>query len=458
MKPKGIKIYKTLTGLQSGPLVNNKHGVVLLITLVVLIILATLSFLLTSRIHSRRQTDQYIIDYTKARYACDSAAKYSLATIEEIRPRLIERPNEPDFSDLFRLTDEQYQQFIDEWLKLNNLELKDNFQLQYDTNDPNNKQFADISGINDTNDPNNLLSNFRFLEEPNNSDTFTVRGPYGPVWPLVTPPMEFEIGPAKVTIEIEDENAKFPLGWAAIDDEIFQEQTDAGLEVLCEWMWSNLYADTYLADIDNLKKQLKQIVEIKPFKLDFSPITILERADVPVVSSSRSTRVQPLNRSRTVRKTYSVADQMAKQGADFSRIFHSSLIDLDLLARPTILSDRRKESALKYISLWSSTTVNINTAPRNVLEAAFAFGGNEVEIADQIILKRRIKPFDNIDELKKELFQYSSSIEKCSKFITTKSTFFTIKITAVSGVARTSALIAVNEEGKQVKRIAIISG
>jgi hypothetical protein len=438
---------------------NTYPGFVLLITLVILIVLATAGFLLSSSVHARRKTDQYIIDYTKARYACDSAAKYALATLEEIKPRLIDRPNEPDFSDLYRLSDVQYKQFIDEWLKYNNLNLKDNFQLQYDTNDPNKQQFANITDINDSNNPDAFMSGFKFLDnEPNDSNNFVVRGPYGPEWPLVTPPIEFQIGQAKVTIEIDDENAKYPLSWAAIENPELQEQTEASLDILCEWMWSDLYQDTYRPDTDYLKNQLKAISAIKPFQLDFSPITTLKRAEPVIVSSSGTTRIKPLTEVKTTRKTTSVAEQAAKQGADFSKLFHSSLVDLDLLARPTIISDLRKESALKYISLWSNIQVNVNTAPRNVLEAAFVFGGNEVAIANQIILKRRNKPFKDIDDLKSQLFQYSSSIDKCSKFITASSSFFTIRITAVCGVAKTSLLIAVNEEGKHARKIAVISG
>ncbi len=140
------------------------------------------------------------------------------------------------------------------------------------------------------------------------------------------------------------------------------------------------------------------------------------------------------------------------------RLLHSSLIDTEVLARPTIISERRKESALKYMGMWGSRKVNINTAPRHVLEAAFTFGGDADEIAEEIIQRRRIKPFTNIEELKRALFGYSNAIEKCEKYITTASSFFTIKVTAVSGVARTSAVIAIMKEGKKIQKIAVISG
>jgi type II secretory pathway component PulK len=110
------------------------------------------------------------------------------------------------------------------------------------------------------------------------------------------------------------------------------------------------------------------------------------------------------------------------------------------------------------MGMWGSMKVNINTAPRHVLEAAFIFGGDEVPIAEEIIQRRRIEPFADIQELKTDLFRYSDSIGKCEKYITTVSRFFTIKVTAISGVAKASAVIAITKDGRRVKRIAVING
>jgi type II secretory pathway component PulK len=102
--------------------------------------------------------------------------------------------------------------------------------------------------------------------------------------------------------------------------------------------------------------------------------------------------------------------------------------------------------------------VNVNTAPRHVLEAAFTFAGDQVQIAEEIIQRRRIEPFTDIQDLRTSLFRYSDSIGKCEKYITTSSRFFTIKVTAVSGAAKASTVIAITKDGKIVKRIAVING
>jgi len=433
-----------------------RSGIVLLVTLVLLVVLSALMFTLSTRVSAQRHRNKYIIDYQAARYARDSAVKYALATLSDMNtPRLIERPNEPDFSDLFMLDEEQYRELVAEWAALNedtsSMESGRNTEGEFSSPSSADSVSNDVNGFNDINGT-NYVSNFD--DEPNSP---IVPGPYGPPWPFITRPVEFEVGSAKVRIEIEDENAKYPLGWAIMDDKTVQREAIAGFETFCEWMEVND------VQIDSLKEQLKEISNIKPFKLEFKPISQIERRPVTTQTTSSSTkrttgrsRVRP-TRTRTIRKTISAAQQIAKQSADFAKLCHSSLIDTEALARPIIISETRKESALKYIGMWASRKVNINTAPRHVLEAAFTFGGDADRIAEEIIQQRRIKPFADIEELRRELFRYSTAIEKCEKYITTVSSIFTIKVTATCGVAEASAIIGITKDGRTVKRIAVIS-
>lgn len=409
---------------------RNRSGVVLLVTLVLLVMLSTLGYTLSSRVAARRHRDQYIIDYQAARYGCDSAVRYALAMLQDMNtPPLIARPNEPDFSDLFCKDDQQYEQYLTDWAAVEGF---DSNRVAVDANDADN-----------VNDVNSLAYN-------NSPNSLTVRGPYGPAWPLILEPVEFEVGSAAVTVQIEDENAKYPLGWMLLEDEDEDEEVQrealAGLETFCEWV------DVNVAQIDSLRKQLEDIGEIKTFKLDFKPIEEKEEVKIPARRHGRRDRRVVRRRIRQKIIPASV------HYADFAKLFHSSLIDTEALARPTIVSDTRKESALKYMGLWASNKVNINTAPRHVLEAAFAFGGDAAEIAQGIIRRRRIEPFTDIEDLRKSLFRYSASIEKCEKYITTSSDFFTIRITAVSGAAKASTVIAVTKRGEKLEKIASISG
>jgi hypothetical protein len=419
---------------------RSRPGIVLLVTLVILVMLSALGYTLSSRLAAQCHRQQYIIDYQAARYACNSAARYAFAELQDINtPQLVDRPNEPDFSDLFALSEVEYKELLTEWTAKGIYNRAKSSDVKRDVNDINNindvndvGKANNISGVTDFNDPNFLI----------------VRGPYGPPWPFVIEPVEFKVGSATVRIEVEDENAKYPLGWMLLDDKEVQREASAGLKTFCEWM------DINSARIDSLKQELKEISEIKTFKLDLEPVTVSKETNA-AVATRRGARGRRVSQRRTVQKTTIPA---SVHSADFAELFHSSLIDAESLAAPTIVSESRKESALKYMGLWASSKVNINTAPRQVLEAAFTFGGDADKIAEEIIQRRRIKPFTDIEDLKKSLFKYSDSIGKCEKYITTASTFFTIKITAVSGVAEASIVFAVTKDGKNVERIAAISG
>jgi hypothetical protein len=93
---------------------------------------------------------------------------------------------------------------------------------------------------------------------------------------------------------------------------------------------------------------------------------------------------------------------MDRQNKEYAKLLHSSIINKDLLSRPSIASDTRQESALKYLGLWATRNVNINSAPRQVLEAALTFGSaaDAPKMAQEIIQRRQVKPVNDVNELK----------------------------------------------------------
>ena len=73
------------------------------------------------------------------------------------------------------------------------------------------------------------------------------------------------------------------------------------------------------------------------------------------------------------------------------------------MAQPLPDTADRVESPLKYLSLWGAQRVNVNTAPRHVLEATFALAMDSFDIPEftqEVIELRKEKPFRNIDDLK----------------------------------------------------------
>ena len=418
---------------------RNRPGIILLVTLVLLVVLATLGYTLSSRVAAQRHRNQYLIDYSNARYGCDSAVKYALATLEGLDTELVSRPNEPDFSDLFALDEIGYQELLEQW----------DVEFQSDTLNTG-KKYDDKSGIDDVDGTGLDEYGMSGYKDP---DSIVIRGPYGPPWPFVTEPAEFEIGTAKVRIEIEDENAKYPLGWAIMNNPVFKREAEAGFQTFCEMMRLD-----YL-QIESLRDQLKEVSEIKPFKITFRPVTKTVRT--PVTSTAKTTSKSGTSRTprtRITRKTIPASKQIVDQTTHFAKLFHGSLIDTEPLTQPTMVVGDRKEYPLKYMGLWGTRQVNVNTAPRHVLEAALIFGGNEVEIAEEIILLRREEPFANIEDLKEKMSRYSGSLTKCEEYITTQSTYFMIRITSTSGVATASSMIAITKDGSKVTRIAVING
>jgi hypothetical protein len=417
---------------------QSRDGVVLLVTLVLLVVLAMVSYTLSIRVSAQRHRNQYIIDYNSARYGCDSGIKYAVVCLEDVnKAKLIERPNEPDFSDLFALNEVEYKNYLASFglgsESVNDVNIA---AVKSSINDVN-LAMRDIS-VNDI----NLGKGNIFTGEAN---SVKVRGPYGYTWPLVVEPVELMIGTAKVTIEVEDENAKYPIGWMMLDSNDVGREVEAGFKTFCEWM--GIDEDQMISfetQFDNLRK-------IKPFKFDLQTIKVSEQTAPPSIQDRRGrVRRRPDVKTITTPATVHIKD--------FARLYHSSLIDTEILARPTVVSDERNESALKYIGLWGSGQVNINTAPRNVLEAVFMFGGDSVEIADRIIKQRRIKPFADMNEFKRVLSGYASSILKCEKYITMTSKFFTIRVTSTSGVAKKTAIVAVMKNGSKLETIGVISG
>ena len=446
---------------------QNRPAVALVLTLIVLVVLTTVVYALSLRLAAFKHRQQYLIDYQNARYASDSAVKYALATIQEIDLKLIPRQEEPDFSDLFTMNQAEYETFLSNWaIQIAEKQAFEELSSQSTgTQTPTSSEdmgslletLTETEGL-QTTDPNTsveeqlqaLTEQYYYLPDPN---TIFVPGPYGPAWPLITEPAEFSLGQAKVIISIEDENAKMPLTWVLTKDKNIDTQAQAALETFCEWM----QMDT--DEISELQTQLEEIKQKKQFTLNPKKTTATAaKKTTPTTtrSSTRSSRTSRTRRTTASRATKKARSPLANT-TDFARLFHSAMLDSEKLAWALPNTGIRTEAPIKYLALWGSDKVNINTAPRHVLEAAFTFGGQESEIADEIIKIRKEKPFKNVDELRDNLYQYADSIEKVKPYITTASDFLTIKITAYSGNAKASAIAAVVKTGKKVDKIAVIS-
>ena len=428
-----------------------------MVVLVLLVVLCAIAYTLTSRVSSHRRRTEYMIDYQAVRYARDSAVKYALTTLQDInQPVIIERPTEPDFSDLFAVVETQRRQLLADWAESITAEqalkhqkkVKDFLRAATDIND-----FNDVNDFNDIGSFLGIIPDSNLAVDINDPNNLQIPGPYGPPWPLITEPLNFMIGDTTVTIEIHDENAKYPLGWIMLDDIETKRQIQAGFETFCEWM------DVNSLVVQQVEDEIAELNEIKQYKLKVEDVKITKKEQIKTPARTRRTRRTASQRRTQVRTTVTTIPATVHL-TDYARLYHSPLVNTEVLARPTVVTDDRSESALKYISLWPSNVVNINTAPRHVLETAFAFGGltKAVDAADAVIQRRKIKPFEDVNEISREFFNYAGTVDKCRQYIVTNSELFTIRITANRGLARASAVIAIRKNKGKMEKIAVLSG
>jgi len=448
---------------------------VLALTLVVLVVLSSAAALLLVRVSRAWHRQQYIIDYQQARYGLDSALKYTLSVMPSQKFALINRKDAPDFSDLFWMTRDDYEQYLASWVAQATDEQLEKYVRQTEPNEPAAGQSVSQSvaaqalefltqkmfGGKAPADPNESES--AYSEQPAayiDPNQIEIPGPYGPSWPNVIKPIDIKIGSAKVHIAVEDENAKMPLSWTATPSELELEdnrQAKACLETFMGWMQMDK------EQVDNLIEQLDQIGQKKAFVPNPSPIMLGTQTRVTV------TRRQ--GRAITTRRTYPTSGQQPQTQAqelktrpavvhatDFAKLFHSSLLDIESLSHP--VSDRvfEDESPAKYLGLWGSSRVNINTAPRHVLEAAFTFGGRAEELAEKIIQARREKVFISIPALRDAFYGDTDAIDRVQNYIDVRSNFFSIHVESISGTARVWAVATVIKEKDKIQLLAVMYG
>ena len=454
---------------------NSRQGFVLLVTMIVLVVLASLTTGLALQMTMAKRRQQYMIEYQRARYGLDSAMKYILNVLPAKNFTLGAREEQPDFSDVFLMNRAEFSEFIATWAETATDEqieavLKEGASLTEQVPLSSEDMLSGLlslfgGGSDDANDM--AVDSYDadeqlYVVELDPNDV-VVPGPYGPAWPYVIEPIDLEIGPCKITITIEDENAKMPLSWLVTNSKQANKQAENALKTFCEWMsWDQEQLRELEAAIT---EAMDEIHKKKSFKLNPSPILLKTTTTRTVKTPTRTTSVSRRTTSRTipsrtVKSTTTKARPAVAHTTDFAKLFHSSLLDREFLARPLPDTDERIESPLKYLSLWGAQRVNVNTAPRHVLEAAFSLAMDSPfdlpEFTQAVIEKRKEKPFRKIDELKELGGLDADTMKQLNNYLTMTSTFFQIRITSRSGNARSSAVATVVKEGRKTERLAIL--
>lgn len=464
MKPNSIKRNSEST-------VRPTAGFVLLVTMIVLVVLASLTTGLALQMSMAKRRQQYMIEYQRARYGLDSAMKYILNVLPAKNFTLLAREEQPDFSDVFLMNREEFAEFIASWAETATDEQIESVLAEgasltqpapLSSGNMVSGLLALFGGDEDANDvgTNSFQADEELYIVELDPNDVVVPGPYGPAWPYVIEPIDLEIGPCKITITIEDENAKMPLSWLVTNSKEANKQAENALKTFCEWMsWDQ----QQLRELETkITEAMDEIHAKKAFKLNAGPIlqkSTTTRSVRTPIRTSRSRRRTSRTASRTVRSTTTQKRPAVAHTTDFAKLFHSSLLDQEFLARPLPDTDERIESPLKYLGLWGAQRVNVNTAPRHVLEATFSLAMDSFDIPEftqEVILARKEKPLRKIDELKEFGGLDADTMKQLNNYLTTTSTFFQIHITSRSGNASSSAVATVIKEGRNTQQLAIL--
>jgi hypothetical protein len=464
-----------------------RRGIILLLTIVVLVILSTLLYTVSLRISQRKRDIQYMVDYQKAKYGCDSAVRYSLAALKDMDIEYVDREGLLDFSDVFVWDREYYDYRVTYWAE----EMADNMDLSIDELEAMEAQGRSDSGSEITSltrgsddedggffgnllsglfggddeggsgfgggygsgyntDPNTLRTEyFTIINGVVDVNSVVIPGPYGPKWPLVADPIEVQIEDAEVTIRIEDENAKLPLVWALRDDEEQRKLSAYSLEILGEWL------DMSRAETEYLIEDLDRLREIKEFS--FSPAKTVSfekevKQDVRRRSRRRSRRTR-----RTVTKKVKQVRPEERHKTDFARLLRSHLVERESLMEKLDYRSDQDDRGIDFVSIWGGDKVNVNTAPRNVLEAVMAYGGSPENVALAIMEERHKEPFKDFEDLRDRLFSYSYQLDKVKDYVTCQSSYFKVDIQVVSGTASINTALTVKKNGEKVEKVAVMS-
>ncbi|MHC5001340.1 MAG: hypothetical protein ACYTE1_11085 [Planctomycetota bacterium] len=320
-------------------------GFVLLVTVIVLVVLASLTTGLAVQMSMAKRRQHYMIEYQRARYGLDSAMKYILNTLPAKNFILAGREEDPDFSDVFLMNQAEFSEFIATWAETATDEqieavLREGASLTEPVPLSSGGMVSGLLGLfgGGSDDANDMAavsyeSDEQFYVVELDPNDVVVPGPYGVPWPYVIEPIDLEIGPCEIAITIEDENAKMPLSWLVTSSQEANKQAENALKTFCEWMsWDQQQLRELEATIT---EAMDEVHEKKAFKLNPGPIllksTTTRTARTPA-RTSRSRR-RTARRSRTVRSTTTQERAAVAHTTDFAKLFHSSLLDREFLAR-----------------------------------------------------------------------------------------------------------------------------
>lgn len=350
---------------------SKKNGFALLLTLMILVLLAGLivEFQADTAIHVR--ASNYRADHLQCQYAAESAliiaSQLTRDMLESKTPRTakVPTPQDPD--------------------------------------DPNLAEPDDLENLDDLTDPNDAA-------DPNDLDEPNEMGNIATLAPFILVQKTVQIGTAVVDIEIHDENAKYPLYWllhSPFEKEIAPVEDSIGRlgELLDAEPDETDNAINLAMDIDKRVEVLEPMIYLakqRSPKNKNGEVRMLWRPRRARIKNSPPKSTPPVSSEDLQKQHYQAMGAFVQQWHNETANTKSEFPETDLTMRPENFTD--------YLGYWGHTKINVNTAPPEVMEAAFLPLGITqtaiqaiVEHRQQNPIDRRLNLYDISDEIDRDI-------------------------------------------------------
>lgn len=197
---------------------------------------------------------------------------------------------------------------------------------------------------------------------------------------------KIKVAEAEVEIEIHDENAKWPMFWMLSSpfdtDKAYANSEKAFLDFSSK-------LDVGNSDAKVIGRRARELS--RNLKVPSAPLQISKKARAQNISR-RGRRVNYADKIKAFKDRYAIM-------GSFASIWHNNRKDdedLEFLEEPL---PEMPGKVRDYLSMWGTNKINLNTASDELLEAAFKGFGLNAKQVESIIEYRTEQPFRNTGNL-----------------------------------------------------------
>jgi len=389
-------IVKVMTGKDKNTV---RKGFTLLLTLLTLVILAVIIVQFQADTFLTVKASGYRLQSQQCRYAAESGIIVAIHQVKEILQQMAETGQATSESNT----------------------AEPNLPAQTDSNQPN--QTADLNQ----------------QTEEEQTDTFpAVSGEPS----FIIKKSTIQIGDIKVDIEIHDENGKWPLLWllrSPYDPSGNNSKVKAGLPDMATRLSAN---QSLLNNIIDIAMEIGQPLELPPPENELYQVKMYSPGGRTRASSASNTvfrvKVRKADRIKETQQRYRA------MGVFATRWYSEFLRDQEDYI-PKWSGAVQQASFMDYLGWWGHNRINLNTAPYEVLWAAFSPLGIDKQTIDEIVQYRRKSPFKSLGELRNIRKIDTNTRRAMINLSTVNSDTFSVYVKADMGRAHYSLIGGINK-------------